>query len=96
MPVVYLLHFDRPYKHARHYLGYAENLERRLRQHRKGTGARLMEVIRGAGIDFKCVRVWDDGTRSMERKLKKWKKSSQLCPCCTSARKLERWADKVF
>jgi predicted GIY-YIG superfamily endonuclease len=37
--VVYLLHFDRPYKRARHYLGFAEDLERRLELHRAGRGS---------------------------------------------------------
>jgi hypothetical protein len=27
---VYLLHFSRPYKHARHYTGWAVNVKRRL------------------------------------------------------------------
>jgi hypothetical protein len=30
---VYLLHFDRPYRHARHYLGWAEDLDNRLAEH---------------------------------------------------------------
>jgi len=38
---VSLLHFARPYRHARHYLGYAEHLEQRLARHRAGSGVRL-------------------------------------------------------
>jgi|SRR5581483_10037482 len=79
---VYLLCFSRPYRHARHYLGYAGNLQRRLARHRKGTGARLLEVITAAGIDWKLVRVWEDGDRTLERRLKKRKNASRLCPCC--------------
>lgn len=30
---VYLLHFERPVRHAQHYLGFTENLERRLSEH---------------------------------------------------------------
>jgi hypothetical protein len=37
---VYLLHFDTPYRHARHYLEYAADLDVRLAQHRAGRGAR--------------------------------------------------------
>jgi predicted GIY-YIG superfamily endonuclease len=47
---VYLLHFDRPYKRARHYLGWASDLDARLAQHTAGHGARLLEVVHDAGI----------------------------------------------
>jgi predicted GIY-YIG superfamily endonuclease len=30
---VYLIHFDRPYKHSRHYLGYATDVDERLERH---------------------------------------------------------------
>lgn len=82
MSVVYLLHFDRPYKHAAHYLGYAVDLDARIEEHRKGQGARLVEVIIEAGHDFVVARTWLNGTRKLERKLKNWHKSSQLCPIC--------------
>ena len=42
---VYLIHFETRLKHARHYLGYCDDLGRRMAQHRSGNGARLMEVI---------------------------------------------------
>ena len=56
--VVYLIHFARPYKHARHYLGYTEDLPKRLSLHKRGLGARLMEVVRNAGIDWVVARTW--------------------------------------
>jgi predicted GIY-YIG superfamily endonuclease len=56
---VYLLHFERPYRHARHYLGSAEDLEARLALHRAGREARLLEVIAGAGIGFVVARTWE-------------------------------------
>lgn len=59
---VYLLHFDQPYRHARHYTGWTSDLESRLADHRDGRGARLMSVIREAGIGFSLARTWD-GTR---------------------------------
>ena len=40
MGLIYLLHFDRSYRHARHYLGYTENLDARLAAHRAGAAAR--------------------------------------------------------
>ena len=33
--LVYLLHFDQPYQHARHYIGSTMDLERRLPEHRR-------------------------------------------------------------
>ena len=81
MATVYLLHFDEPYKHARHYLGYAEDLEARLAQHRAGQAARLTQVIKEAGITFTLVRTWEGG-RDLERQLKRWHDSPALCPLC--------------
>ena len=78
---VYLLHFDSAFKHARHYLGWTGNLENRLQQHRDGQGARLMEVVRDAGIGFELARTWT-GTRRDERRLHNWKASPRLCPIC--------------
>jgi predicted GIY-YIG superfamily endonuclease len=79
---VYLLHFDKPYKHARHYIGYAGVLSERIARHRKGTGARLLEVVGLAGIGFKVARTWH-GTRTLERQLKNQHKHKALCPICT-------------
>ncbi len=84
MATVYLLHFDEPYKHARHYLGYAEDLAARLTQHRAGSGARLTQVIKEAGITFTLVRTWEGG-RDLERHLKRWHDSPALCPLCNPA-----------
>jgi len=44
---VYLIHFNRAYKHARHYLGYSEHLDKRLTDHLCGMGARLAEPRTG-------------------------------------------------
>lgn len=82
---VYLLHFDVPYRHAQHYLGYASNLDRRLAEHRAGHGARLMEVVNAAGINWALVRTWD-GDRKLERRLKNRHKASGICPICRALR----------
>ncbi|HEY4690009.1 MAG TPA: GIY-YIG nuclease family protein [Anaerolineae bacterium] len=78
---VYLLHFSRPYKHARHYMGSASNLEARLQHHRAGSGARLIQVILEAGLDFVVSRTWP-GDKQAERRLKNQKNSPRLCPIC--------------
>jgi predicted GIY-YIG superfamily endonuclease len=92
--VVYLIHFDQPYYHARHYLGTTNDLEHRLRQHASGRsagGARLMEVVTQAGISWRVVCTWAGG-REEERRLKAWCNSCRLCPIC----KAERIAEQMF
>lgn len=79
--MVYLLHFDQPYKHARHYLGSCDDLQARLARHAAGNGARLVEVICQAGITWRLARTWQGG-RALERQLKRWHGSKPLCPLC--------------
>jgi predicted GIY-YIG superfamily endonuclease len=80
--VVYLLHFDEPYKHARHYLGWTQDLEHRLARHRAGTGARLMTVLFTEGIGFQLARVWSPAYRHRERQIKNQGGLSRCCPMC--------------
>ena len=82
MSCVYLLHFSKPYKHAKHYLGSANDLSVRLQQHNAGQGARLTQVVREAGIDLILARTWAGG-RQYERKLKRQHHGPRLCPICT-------------
>jgi predicted GIY-YIG superfamily endonuclease len=81
---VYLLHFEVPYRHAQHYLGWTEDLPTRLKDHRRGRGARLMEVITAAGIRFTLARTWP-GTRTLERRLKNRGGHARLCPICQAS-----------
>lgn len=78
---IYLIHFDSPYKHARHYIGWTTDLNARLAAHANGTGARLMEVITAAGIGWSLARTWT-GTRSRERQIKNQGGASRCCPLC--------------
>jgi hypothetical protein len=55
---VYLLHFDVPFGHAKHYTGWARSLDARLAHHANGQGARLTEVVRAAGIGWSLARTW--------------------------------------
>jgi len=92
--LVYLIHFDQPYYHARHYLGTTNDLEHRLQQHAAGRrygGARLMEVITQAGISWRVACTWAGG-REVEQQLKAWNNSCRLCPIC----KAERIAEQMF
>lgn len=78
---VYLLHFDSPFRHARHYTGWTTDLDARLAEHRAGRGARLLAVIKNAGIGWQLARTWDGGRRR-ERQLKKTGGASRRCPMC--------------
>ena len=80
----YLLHFDKPYKHARHYLGYTKDLDARLQDHNwgNGSGAALTDAARTAGITFQLARVWEGATRADERKLHRQGHNPRLCPMC--------------
>lgn len=77
----YIIHFDRPYKHARHYIGVTRDLDKRLALHRSGQGARLLQVLNQAGIGYQVVRTWDGG-RAVEKQLKARKAAPRLCPIC--------------
>src|SRR5262245_38942083 len=79
--IIYLIHFDKPYLHARHYLGSTYNLHSRLSEHALGEGARLMKIIKEAGITWRLSRVWQ-GDRVLERRIKNRKQAPKLCPCC--------------
>lgn len=80
--VVYLLHFDPPYEHARHYLGFAKDLGPRVNAHMHGKGARLTQVAHDAGCHMVLARVWTNGSKRLERQLKNRKNAPQLCPIC--------------
>jgi predicted GIY-YIG superfamily endonuclease len=83
MSYVYLLHFQTPLHHAKHYLGFAKSsVEQRVKQHQQGTGAALTKAAVAAGIELELVRVWE-GNRSLERQLKNRKNAPRLCPKCS-------------
>lgn len=80
---VYLIHFNRPLAHARHYIGSTDDLERRLHEHEQGNGSKLMAAVGRAGITWRLARTWP-GDRAWERRLKRYKKSHRLCPICSA------------
>jgi predicted GIY-YIG superfamily endonuclease len=89
---VYLIHFDERYQHAGHYTGWTTDLDARLTEHAAGTGARLMEVIKEAGITWRLARTWA-GTRRLERSLKRSGGMARRCPVChPESSRLERLA----
>ncbi len=89
-PLLYLICFDQPYRHARHYLGWVESadrLDRRMDRHRRGVGAKLLAVLKVNGIGWRVVRTWPDGTKSDERRMKRRGHSPDYCPVCRVRRR---------
>lgn len=84
---VYILHFDKPYKHAKHYTGIAKNIEKRVKEHRAGRGARLTQVLKenNIGFQYAVVKEYEDFSpaKAEEKRLKtKVKHPSRFCPIC--------------
>ena len=88
---IYLLHFDRRYKHAGHYIGWTTNLPARLRDHTAGHAGRLIAVCIAEGIGFTLARTWQ-GPRAEERRIKKMGGASRSCPICAAQRKAAKLA----
>jgi hypothetical protein len=80
-----LLHFERCYRHARHYIGFTQNLEQRLEEHRAGRGSPLVAAAIADGIDFQLAAIWE-GDRHDERRLHRQKNTrARLCPLCVAS-----------
>jgi predicted GIY-YIG superfamily endonuclease len=79
---VYLIHTETKLAHAGHYLGFSDNLAARIACHEHGNGAKLMAAFARNDIRWAVVRVWPDGDRELERKLKNQHHGPRLCPIC--------------
>jgi predicted GIY-YIG superfamily endonuclease len=79
----YLLHFSRPFHHARHYTGWTQYLAYRLRLHRTGqSGVRLIRAAVDDGVRLRLAQTWPDTTRAWERELKNRHNAARYCPIC--------------
>jgi hypothetical protein len=89
MGTVYLIHFPRPYRHAKHYLGWTEReLDARLEEHVKGQGSPLVYAMcQQEGITTVerlrelVARTWE-ADRHTERSIKNRGGKSKSCPVC--------------
>lgn len=80
--MIYLIHFDKPLKHAKHYIGFAEDdIEKRIKEHKSGQGAKILRALKQNGIDFNVV-LSIKGDRNFERRMKNRKKADGFCPVC--------------
>lgn len=81
--MVYILHFEKPYKHARHYVGFTTDLDRRQREHTHYCRSPLLKAVRAAGIRWYLAVVFEGG-RKLERKIKESNHTSRYCPLCNT------------
>lgn len=82
---LYLLHFDIPLKHARHYAGATTNLEQRLEEHASGKGAAILRHLLQIGTGWKLAKLWTTEKSlpfEIERAMKSQKNGPRYCPLC--------------
>jgi len=94
----YLFHFSAPVsdRHTcQHYLGFGEDLEKRIAQQLAGRGANLTRVAIERGITLTLVRTWPGYSRTDERRLKNQKDGRALCPICKAARYAAQQASRT-
>ncbi len=60
---------------------WTTDLDARLAEHAAGRGARLLEVVKAAGIGWTLARTWP-GSRTRERQIKNQGGASRHCPEC--------------
>ena len=87
--MIYILHIDPPYHHARHYVGWTkdEDVTRRVSQHLKQTGSRPSKLVRAALEGGRTVTLVTtlEGDRDLEREIKRGGNTARYCPLCRAA-----------
>ena len=79
---VYVLHFEPAYKHAQHYVGWTEGeVTDRVAVHLQGRASPLVRAAVAAGVDVQLAAMYE-GTRYLERRLKRWHHTSRFCAIC--------------
>jgi hypothetical protein len=88
--LVYLIHFHAPLLNSRHYVGWVsspDGYEARMAEHKRGAGAKILAELVRRGIGWDVVRVWPEGDRKLERRIKNHKNIPlYYCPLCMEAR----------
>lgn len=80
---LYLFHFEPPYRHAGHRLGYSKDIRERVRTHLKlRSGSPLVRAALAAGSEVVVARIWPGATLALERQLHRQGGLSRHCPIC--------------
>jgi len=90
MGTVYLFHFNAPLGNlanpraqARHYLGFSDDFDARIKKQLAGKGAKLVAAALKQGLIFELYH-WP-ACLAVEKLVKKTKKTSLYCPACAAA-----------
>lgn len=88
---LYLLHFEPAYEHAGHYLGYSDDVERRVGEHlaANGKASPLVRAAIAAGSTVTLARTWPGGDRTLERRLKSQHHGPRHCPICRTRKQVK-------
>ena len=80
----YLLHFDSPIGHSRHYLGWTVDLAARIELHRSGYRDKCVLTHEASlrGIGFVLARTWPAVRIEQEKRLKRQRNGPRFCPIC--------------
>jgi predicted GIY-YIG superfamily endonuclease len=79
----YVIHFEKPLAHARHYTGWAEDLQARMADHfGHSNQAKLIRAVQRAGISYRLAAYWSPLTLHQERLIKRRKCTPRFCPAC--------------
>lgn len=81
---VYLLHFERPFGHAQHYIGFSRDVDDRLEEQLRGNGARLVRHVIAAGIPIVLAKEWPNVDQVFEYRLKNRGGARRCCPICSA------------
>lgn len=84
MSAVYVLHFDPPYLHAGHYIGFTEHedVAQRLEEHLAGRGSPLIRAAVANGSRVEIAHVFVNGSRGFERRIKNMGSAARWCRLC--------------
>lgn len=94
---LYLFHLEPRYRHAGHYLGYADCIPRRVREHLEvpSKASPLLRAALANGCRLTVTRVWLGLGRDDERRMKRRGGLSIWCPTCQRLGRVpeaRRWA----
>ena len=82
---VYILYLEPGFRHARHYIGWALDVDARLAEQLAGADSPLIRAAVVAGVRVELAATIP-GSRHLKRRLKRWHKTGQFCPLCRAAR----------
>ena len=85
---LYVLHLEPPYLHAGHYLGWTDDVRRRVAEH-LACGSKSSPLVRAAidaGSAITLAAIWPGASRTEERRRKRCGHvGSRYCPVCRSS-----------